>query len=306
MFLKKRIRQGFFSLFVAASLLPAWAFAGALGNIDRLENKNVLFVITSHDQLGDSHNKTGYWLEELAAPYEILSEAGANITLASPLGGKPPVDPISLKSAAQSKYTKMFKHDQQAQEALSKTLVLTSVHPEDYDAVFYPGGHGPLYDLADNQDSIRLIEDFAKAKKPVAVLCHSPSVLKNVKDIRGDFLVNGRKITSFSDSEEAGAALARKYYWVPLFLQKLGNGHTYSLAKLPQNQLMEKLHLKGVLPFLTEDMLKESGAHYQRKPNWEAFVVDDVTADGGVILSGQNPQSSSLLAKKLVEILVSK
>ncbi|QCE34928.1 type 1 glutamine amidotransferase domain-containing protein [Acetobacteraceae bacterium] len=303
MALQKRIKQALCAFLVGGSFFPISSFADSLGTINALKGKKILFVVTSHDQMGETKEKTGYWLDELAAPYELLSKAGAEISFASPMGGKPPIDPVSLKSAYSTTYTTIFSHDQQAQESLSHSVPLTSVSSQDYDAVFYPGGHGPLFDLAENRDSIRLIEEFAKAKKPLAFVCHAPAVLKEVKDAKGDYLVKGRKVTAFSNSEEAGAVLSRKYSFVPSFVLKWGESQTYKLAKLPTDQFMAKLHLQKTIPFLTETMLKEEGANYQRKPNWSSFTVRDTTSSGALLLTGQNPQSSEQIGKDLVAVL---
>ncbi|WP_295239810.1 type 1 glutamine amidotransferase domain-containing protein [uncultured Brevundimonas sp.] len=199
----------------------------------------ILLVLTSHDQLGDTGKKTGFWLEELAAPYYALKDAGAEIVLASPKGGQPPLDPKSDDPDAQTDDTRRFKADAEAQAALASTVVLSSVKAEDFDAVFYPGGHGPLWDLANDADSIALIEAFAKADKPTGFVCHAPGVLKSVKGPDGKPLVNGRKVTGFTNSEE------------------------------------EAVGLTDVVPFLVENVLTANGGDYSKGPDWSSYVLTD-------------------------------
>ena len=200
----------------------------------------ILLVLTSHDQLGDTGKKTGFWLEELAAPYYALKDAGAEIVLASPKGGQPPLDPKSDDPDAQTDDTRRFKGDPEAQAALASTVVLSSVKAEDFDAVFYPGGHGPLWDLANDADSIALIEAFAKADKPTGFVCHAPGVLKSVNGPDGKPLVNGRKVTGFTNSEE------------------------------------EAVGLTDVVPFLVENVLTANGGEYSKGPDWGSYVLTDV------------------------------
>lgn len=199
----------------------------------------ILLVLTSHDQLGDTGKKTGFWLEELAAPYYALKDAGAEIVLASPKGGQPPLDPKSDDPDAQTDDTRRFKADAEAQAALASTVVLSSVKAEDFDAVFYPGGHGPLWDLANDADSIALIEAFAKADKPTGFVCHAPGVLKFVNGPDGKPLVNGRKVTGFTNSEE------------------------------------EAVGLTDVVPFLVENVLTANGGDYSKGPDWGSYVLTD-------------------------------
>ena len=199
----------------------------------------ILMVLTSHDQLGDTGKKTGFWLEEFAAPYYALKDAGAEIVLASPKGGQPPLDPKSDEPDAQTEATHRFKADEAAQNALASTVTLSSVKAEDFDAVFYPGGHGPLWDLAEDKASIGLIEAFAKADKPVGAVCHAPGVFRHVKAPDGEFLVKGRKVTGFTNSEE------------------------------------EAVGLTDVVPFLVEDMLQANGGHYSKGADWASHVVTD-------------------------------
>ncbi|MCG3880149.1 type 1 glutamine amidotransferase domain-containing protein [Psychrobacter sp. T6-5] len=199
---------------------------------------NILMVLTSHDRLGDTGKKTGFWLEEFAAPYYAFLDAGANVTLASPAGGQPPLDPSSDTEDTQTKDTKRFKDDKDAQEHLANTKKLADMKVEDFDSVFYPGGHGPLWDLAVDKNSIELIENFVKQDKPVAFVCHAPAALKNVK-VDGEYLVKGKTVTGFTNSEEEAAGLT------------------------------------DVVPFLVEDVLKANGGNYEKAADWEEFVVED-------------------------------
>ena len=199
----------------------------------------ILMVLTSHDQLGDTGKKTGFWLEEFAAPYYALKDAGAEITLASPKGGQPPLDPKSDDADAQTDDTRRFKADAEAQRLLATTASLSGVDPADFDGVFYPGGHGPLWDLAEDARSIGLIEALVKADKPVAAVCHAPGVLRNVKAADGQPLVRGRAVTGFTNTEE------------------------------------EAVGLTDVVPFLVEDMLKANGGRYAKGADWAAFVQVD-------------------------------
>ncbi|MGP4713039.1 type 1 glutamine amidotransferase domain-containing protein [Psychrobacter sp. DM8] len=199
---------------------------------------NILMVLTSHDELGDTGKKTGFWLEEFAAPYYAFLDAGADVTLASPAGGQPPLDPGSDTPDNQTKDTKRFKDDKEAQEHLANTKKLADVKAQDFDTVFYPGGHGPLWDLAVDKDSIDLIETFVKQDKPVAFVCHSPAALKNVK-VDGEYLVKGKTVTGFTNTEE------------------------------------DAVGLTDVVPFLVEDALKANGGNYEKAADWESFVVED-------------------------------
>jgi putative intracellular protease/amidase len=199
----------------------------------------VLIVLTSHDQLGDTGLKTGFWLEELAAPYYRLAEAGAQITLASPKGGQPPLDPKSNEPDSQTDDTRRFEADPEAVAALAATEVLSTVKIADFDAVFYPGGHGPLWDLAEDQDSIRLIQDTVRAGKPVALVCHAPGVLRHVTNEDGTPLVQGKRVTGFTNTEEAA------------------------------------VDLTDVVPFLVEDELKSNGGIFSKVEDWHPYVVQD-------------------------------
>ena len=170
----------------------------------------ILFVLTSHDRLGDTGHKTGFWLEEFAAPYYVFKDAGAAITLASPAGGQPPLDPKSDEPDAQTAATERFRQDVQAQAALAATVPLAQVDAADFDAVFYPGGHGPLWDLANDPASIALLEAFERAGKPLGLVCHAPGALVKVRAANGQPLVAGRRVTGFTNSEEAAVGLSNR------------------------------------------------------------------------------------------------
>jgi putative intracellular protease/amidase len=199
----------------------------------------ILMVLTSHDTLGNTGLKTGFWLEEFAAPYYTFLDAGAQITVASPNGGQPPLDPKSDLPDFQTELTHRFKADPAAQAVLANTVKLDSVQQADFDTVFYPGGHGPLWDLAESETSIALIESFERAGKPIGFVCHAPGVLKNVKAANGDPLVKGRTVTGFTNGEEAA------------------------------------VELTDVVPFLIEDTFIAQGANYQKGPDWAPFVLED-------------------------------
>lgn len=199
----------------------------------------ILMVLTSHDRLGDTGRKTGFWLEEFAAPYYEFADAGADIVLASPRGGQPPLDPKSDQPDAQTPATRRFRGDAQASAALASTRKLADVVDGDFDAVFYPGGHGPLWDLAEDADSIRLIESTHAAGKPVAAVCHAPGVLRHARNPDGTPLVKGRSVTGFTNSEEAAVGLTE------------------------------------VVPFLVEDMLKANGGRYSKQDDWQRYAITD-------------------------------
>ncbi|MDA0322987.1 MAG: type 1 glutamine amidotransferase domain-containing protein [Verrucomicrobia bacterium] len=199
----------------------------------------VLIVLTSHDQLGDTGKKTGFWLEEFASPYYHLIDAGVQVTLASPSGGQPPLDPKSHEPDFQTDDTRRFDVDQAAQNKLANTAKLSKMNVEDFDAVFYPGGHGPLWDLHNDNDSIALIEGFIAAGKPVATVCHAPAVLLKAKDQNGDALVKGKNVTGFSNSEEAA------------------------------------VELTDIVPYLVEDQLAAMGGVYQKVEDWNSLAVVD-------------------------------
>ncbi|TAM89537.1 MAG: type 1 glutamine amidotransferase domain-containing protein [Candidimonas sp.] len=207
--------------------------------------KKILIVLTSHDTLGDSGRKTGFWLEELAAPYYVFIDAGAAVTLASPNGGKPPLDPKSSDPAAQTDATRRFTADAQASAKLAGTRKLADVAIKDFDAVFYPGGHGPLWDLVTNDTSIALIEAAVRARLPVAAVCHAPAALLNVKRPDGRPLLDGKTVTGFSNGEEDAVDLTR------------------------------------VVPFLLEDEIKAKGGNYTRSADWQSHVeVDGLLVTG--------------------------
>ena len=199
----------------------------------------VLIVITSHDQLGDTGEKTGFWLEEFACPYYQLKDAGVSLVLASPRGGQPPLDPKSDAPDFQTDDTRRFANDQEAQQALANTVKLADVKADDFDAVFYPGGHGPLWDLYNDADSIALIEDFIAAGKPVAAVCHAPAVLLKAKTQSGEPLVKGKKVTGFSNSEEAAVGLT------------------------------------DIVPYLLEDELTTMGGLYQKADDRTSLALTD-------------------------------
>ncbi|KAF6682767.1 MULTISPECIES: type 1 glutamine amidotransferase domain-containing protein [Pantoea] len=199
----------------------------------------ILMVLTSHDELGTTGKKTGFWLEELAAPYYAFLDAGVEITLASPKGGQPPLDPKSDEPDSQTDETRRFHADSAAQAVLASTVKLDTVDQEAFDAVFYPGGHGPLWDLANDKHSISLIEQTQQAGKPVALVCHAPGVLRDVKNADGTPLVKGKKVTGFTNSEEEGVGLTE------------------------------------VVPFLVEDVLKQNGGLYSRGDDWQSYTVQD-------------------------------
>ena len=199
----------------------------------------VLIVLTSHSELGNTGKKTGFWIEEFAAPYYILQDAGVAVTIASPKGGQPPIDPKSAEPGAQTEATKRFDADKELQQLLANTKKLSEVKAADYDAVFYPGGHGPLWDLTTDTNSINLIQDFWKASKPIAAVCHAPSVLLNVKVANGESIVKGKKVTGFTNTEE------------------------------------KAVQLTNVVPFLLEDELKNKGGEYSKQADWASYVVTD-------------------------------
>ena len=199
----------------------------------------ILIVLTSHSELGDTGKKTGFWVEEFAAPYYELADVGTEITLASPKGGQPPIDPSSQLAAAQTKFTQRFDKDEPLKKKLAHTIKLSEINAADYDAVFYPGGHGPLWDLVKDTNSIALIEAFQQQGKPMALVCHAPCALLKAKLPNGDPLIKGKKVTGFSDTEEAAVKLTK------------------------------------VVPFLLEDELKKAGGHYTKGPDWGVYVQTD-------------------------------
>ncbi len=223
----------------------------------------ILMVLTSHDKLGSTGKKTGFWLEEFAAPYYVFKDAGADITLASPLGGQPPLDPKSDEAASQTEATRRFKADAAAQAVLASTHKLGEMSASNFDAVFYPGGHGPLWDLAENAYSIALIQAMLAAGKPVAAVCHAPGVLRHVKAPDGAPLVKGKAVAGFTNTEEEAAGLTK------------------------------------IVPFLVEDMLKQNGGNYSKAADWQPHVVTDGLLITGQNPASSEPAAKALL-KKLV------
>lgn len=219
----------------------------------------VLMVLTSHDQLGNTGRKTGFWLEELAAPYYAFKDAGVEVVLASPKGGQPPLDPKSNEPANQTEMTRRFELDKQATAQLAATVRLDSVSQADFDTVFYPGGHGPLWDLAEDKNSIALIESFIAAGKPVALVCHAPGVLRHVNAEDGKPLVEGKKVTGFTNSEEAAVGLT------------------------------------DIVPFLVEDELKAKGGVYSKGDDWASYVVSDGLLITGQNPASSAPAAALLL-----------
>lgn len=219
----------------------------------------ILIVLTSHDLLGDTGEKTGFWLEELAAPYYVLKDAGAAITLASPKGGRPPLDPKSDLPENQTELTKRFLNDTAGMAALANTNKLVDVSAEEFDAIFYPGGHGPMWDMPDNAASIALIEAFVEADKPVGAVCHAPVALVNVRRKDGEYLVKGKHVTGFTNMEE------------------------------------EAVGLTDVVPFLLEDRLKERGGIFSKGANWVPFVQVDGKLVTGQNPASSGPVAMELL-----------
>ena len=223
---------------------------------------NILMVLTSHDTLGDSGKKTGFWLEEFAAPYYVFKDAGADVTLASPLGGQPPLDPRSDAPSFQTEDTRRFRSDRAAEASLASTVKLSGISADDYDAVFYAGGHGTLWDLAEDAASIALVETMFAADKPVATVCHAAAVFRHTKAPDGAPLVRGKKVAGFTNTEEAAVGLTE------------------------------------VVPYLVEDMLKQSGGTYSKADNFQSHVITD-----GNLVTGQNPASSKGAAAAVVNLL---
>jgi putative intracellular protease/amidase len=220
----------------------------------------ILMVLTSHDKLGDTGKKTGFWLEEFAAPYYLMKDAGAELTIVSPHGGQPPLDPTSDAPDAQTDATRRFKADPAAQSVLANTGKLAEVAAGDFDAVFYPGGHGPLWDLAESPASVSLIENMIAAGKPVAAVCHAPGVLRHVKRPDGKPLVDGKQVAGFTNTEEAAAGLT------------------------------------DVVPFLVEDMLKKNGGIYSKADDWQPYVRTDGLLITGQNPASSEPAAAALLA----------
>lgn len=220
----------------------------------------ILMVLTSHDRLGDTGKPTGFWLEEFASPWYAFKDAGADITLASPAGGQPPIDPSSDAADAQTPATERFKQDSDAQHALATTVKLADVRAGDFDALFYPGGHGPLWDLAEDPTSIRLIETFQSQGKVVGAVCHAPGVLRHVRTPEGTALVAGRRVTGFTNSEEQAVGLT------------------------------------DIVPFLVEDMLQANGAEFSRGDDWASHVITDDRLVTGQNPASSQATAESVLA----------
>lgn len=227
-----------------------------------MNTKKILMVLTSHADLGNTGEKTGFWIEEFAAPYYTFIDAGIEVTLASPLGGQPPIDPKSELDDFQTPATVKYFADSETQNLVANTRVLAELNADDFDAVFYPGGHGPLWDLTENTTSIQLIENFLASNKPIAAVCHATAAFLNVKNSTGEYAIKGKAISGFTNTEEAA------------------------------------VELTDIVPFLLEDELIKRGGDYQKVEDWHAFAVQD-----GLIISGQNPASSTLVAKKLLSQL---
>jgi putative intracellular protease/amidase len=223
---------------------------------------NILMVLTSHDKLGDTGKKTGFWLEEFAAPYYVLKDAGAKVTLVSPKGGQPPLDPKSDEPDSQTDATRRFKADSEAQRALAHTGKLAGVDAAEYDAVFYPGGHGPLWDLAQDPHSLKLIEQMLQANKTVVAVCHAPAVLRRAKGADGASVVKGKRVTGFTNSEEEAVGLTK------------------------------------VVPFLVQDMLVENGGVYSKVADWQPYVVTDGALITGQNPASSEPAARALLARQ--------
>ncbi|MFT5532785.1 MAG: putative intracellular protease/amidase [Burkholderiaceae bacterium] len=220
---------------------------------------HILMVLTSHDKLGDTGHKTGFWLEEFAAPYYVFKDAGATLTLASPLGGQPPLDPKSDDPSAQTNATERFKEDADAQAALANTVKLSAVDAGTIDAVFYAGGHGPLWDLAEDASSIKLIETLLATGKPVSAVCHAPAVLRHPKGANGKSVVDGKAVTGFTNTEEQAVGLT------------------------------------DVVPFLVEDMLRQNGGTYSKLGDWQPYVVTDGLLITGQNPASSEPAAKALL-----------
>ena len=219
----------------------------------------ILMILTSHDQLGNTGKKTGFWLEEFAAPYYVFKDAGVDITVASPKGGQPPLDPKSDEPGFQTDATNRFKKDPAAQQVLAASHRLADMSEKNFDAIFYPGGHGPMWDLVDDKNSIALIETTYAAGKPVVAVCHAPGVFRNVKAPDGQPLVKGKQVTGFTNTEE------------------------------------EAVQLTNIVPFLVEDSLKQAGGHFSQGPDWQSYVL----VDGNLITGQNPASSTAAAEKLL-------
>ena len=224
--------------------------------------KKVLFVLPSHDQLGNTGQKTGYWLEEFASPYYEFVDNEYDVKIASPNGGKPPVDPKSLQAGNQTEYTKRLEGDKDAKEKLNNTMVLADIAPDEYDILFIPGGHGPMWDLSQDKDMKKIVEDFYNMKKIISAVCHGRAGLLQAVVKNGDSILKNKRVTAFTNSEE-------------------------QIVKLDKT-----------VPFSLEDRLKELGGNFEKTDNFKPFVISD-----GQIITGQNPASAIVAARRVVEIL---
>jgi len=224
--------------------------------------RKILFVLTSHDQLGNTGKKTGFWMEEFATPYYYFIDKNIEVVVATPKGGQAPIDPKSNEPDFQTESTKRFFKDAVSQNVLAQTKKLSEINEKEFEAIFYPGGHGPMWDLANNKSSIALIKSFYIRNKPIAFVCHGSAALVNVKDDNGRYLIAGKKITSFCNTEE------------------------------------EAVQLTKIVPFSLEDKLKERGAVYEKGADWSSFTVTD-----GLLLTGQNPQSSHEVAEHILKMI---
>ncbi len=221
--------------------------------------KKILMVLTSHDTLGDTGKKTGFWLEEFAAPYYVFKDDGAEVTLASPKGGQPPIDPASDVPEAHTDDTRRFRSDEAAQRQLATTLKLSEVNASDFDAIFYPGGHGPMWDLAEDAHSRRLLESSAADGRPIGAVCHAPAVFRHTLGADGEKLIAGKRVTGFTNSEEQAVGLT------------------------------------DVVPFLIEDMLKANGGAYEKGADWSSHVVRDGSLVTGQNPASSGPAATELL-----------
>jgi len=244
------------SLFIAL-----FAITSVTSHAQENKKTKVLFVLTSHDKLGDTGKPTGSWIEEFATPYYYFLDKGIEVVIATPKGGQAPIDPKSADPSFQTASTKRFYADKEAQKALSSTVKITTVRQNDFKAVFYPGGHGPMWDLATDKNSIQLIQSFYNNNKPIAFVCHAPAALVNVKDKDGNYLIAGKKVTGFTNTEEAAVGLTK------------------------------------VVPFLLEDKLKEHGAKYSKGPDWNSYVVEDGLLLSGQNPQSAEEVASRLLSK---------
>lgn len=224
--------------------------------------KKVLFVLPSHDKLGDTGQKTGYWLEEFASPYYEFVDNGFDVVIVSPKGGKPPVDPKSIQPENQSESTKRLQNDLVVKQKLENTLILNEVSAGEYDTLFLPGGHGPMWDLSQDKDLKQIVESFYNNKKIISAVCHGPAGLLQATDNNGNSILKDKRVTGFTNDEE----------------------HIVELDK--------------TVPFLLEDKMKELGGNFEKTENFKPFIVSD-----GQIITGQNPASSLLAARRVVEVL---